>query len=203
MTDRREELQELFESVTGTDAVTERQRHDRGTLSGGGDGRPGLLETIDELRSTLEVETDLSRPALATIVEGFYEGEADREIAQSVTAAHETVTARDVAEARLDLHLLRDEERPPEAATEALVAVEAGEATVDAAASAVDRPPATIRRWLAVRRCLAERRRVADRYRQAFEDHLADREIADRLTASLEDTGLEGAVADQEVDVEF
>jgi hypothetical protein len=203
MADRREELQELFESVTGTDAVTERQRHDRGTLSGGGDGRPGLLETIEELRSTLEVESDLSTAALATIVEGFYDGDADREIAQTVSAAHETVTAREVAEARLDLHLDRDEERPPEAATEALADVEAGEATVNETATVLDRPAATVRRWLAVRRCLAERRRVADRYRQAFEDHLADREIADRLTASLEDTGLEGAVADQEVDVDL
>lgn len=203
MTDRREELQELFESVTGTDAVTERQRGTRGTLSGGGDGRSGLLETIEDLRSTLEVGTDLSTAALATVVEGFYDGDADREIAQTVSEAHETVTARDVAEARLDLHLDRDEERPPEAATETLAAVEAGEATVDAAATALDRPPATIRRWLKVRRCLTERRRMADRYRQAFEDHLADREIADRLTASLEDTGLEGAVADQEVDVDL
>ncbi|MDR5656087.1 conditioned medium-induced protein 4 [Halodesulfurarchaeum sp. HSR-GB] len=164
MGDRTSELRDLFESVTGTETVTERQQDTRGTLGSEQDVRAALIEAIEDMREALEFETGCATAQLATIVEGYYAGRSDAEIA----AEHEDLSEAAVTTARYDLHLQRSTD-PDE-------------------------------RSQAVR---AERRRVADRYRQAFESILEDRDIADRLTSSLEETGLDESLADQEVDVDM
>lgn len=198
MPDRTEDLRELFESVTGTGTVTERQQVDRGTLESDRDVREALREEIQEMHAALGFETDLPIVQLVTVLEGFYDGLDDSVVAERLETDAETVR-----EARLALHLDRRDERPPEAATSSLVAVESEERSVEAVADRLDRSPETIARWLAVRATRRERRRVADRYRQSFESILADRDIADRLTTTLQETGLEDALEDQEVDVDL
>jgi hypothetical protein len=216
MDERTEELRDLFESVTGTGTVTERQDESRGSLATDTDPKAAIEATIEDLRSSLSVETPFSTPALVTIVEGFYAGQTDAELAAAVEAERDAGTADSadpgpddsveeatVARARLDLHLVREADRPDEDAISTLREVEAGAESVRSAAATLDRPESTIERWLAVRETQAERRRVADRYRQAFESALSDRDIADRLTGSLEATGLDESLADQEVDVDL
>jgi hypothetical protein len=198
MGDRTEELRELFESVTGTETVTERQAASRGTLASSEEVREALEAAVERMRENLVFETALSTAQLATVVEGFYDGATDAEIAASLDVPAETV-----ARARLDLHLVRADERPPESAIDRLKAIEADAETVPAVAAALDQSESTVRRWLAVRATQAERRQVADRYRQAFESALGDQDIAERLTASLEETGMDEVVADQEVDVDM
>ena len=201
MGDRTDELRDLFESVTGTDEVTERQRRPRGTLSADRETRAALAAEIEQMRGELTFETELPVPALTTLLEAFYDGEDDDTIAEAVSKAHDVaVDPSGVATARLDLHLVRDAERPPAALDGALSRDETDVASI---AAAQDVAPERVERWLAVRETMAERRRVADRYRQAFESQLADRDLAERLTASLEETGLDGAVADQEVDLDM
>ncbi|MFB6109251.1 MAG: conditioned medium-induced protein 4 [Halodesulfurarchaeum sp.] len=199
MADRTDELRELFESVTGTETVTEPQADTHGTLATDRDGLAALEAEIDRMRERLDFETPLSTSQLARVVQRFYAGAGDAEIAADLETAPEAVRR-----ARLDLHLVRDGERPPDSATDQLRAVEAGAKTVAAVAEQLDRSAETVRRWLAVRATQTERRRVADRYRQSFESLLADQgEIAERLTASLEETGMGEVLADQEVDVDM
>ncbi|MGM0372758.1 MAG: conditioned medium-induced protein 4 [Halobacteriota archaeon] len=164
MGDRTSELRDLFESVTGTETVTERQQDTRGTLRSEQDVRAALIEAIEDMREALEFETELSTARLATVVEAYYAGHSDAEIAVEL----DDVSEATVRIARYDLHLQRSAD--PEERSQAV---------------------------------RAERRRVADRYRQAFESILEDQDIADRLTSSLETTGLDESLADQEVDVDM
>lgn len=204
MGERTDELRDLFESVTGTTEVTERQRRPRGTLSADRETRAALAAELEQMQGELAFETDLPVPALTTLLEVFYDGQDDAAIAETVTEAHDvTLDRAAVATARLDLHLVRKRERPPSAAEADLAALARDETDVESVAEAHEVAPETVERWLAVRETMAERRRVADRYRQAFESQLADRDLAERLTASLEETGLDGAVADQEVDLDM
>jgi hypothetical protein len=204
MGERTDELRDLFESVTGTTEVTERQRRPRGTLSADRETRAALAAELEQMQGELAFETDLPVPALTTLLEAFYDGQDDAAIAETVTEAHDvTLDRAAVATARLDLHLVRKRERPPSAAEADLTALAGDETDVESVAEAHEVAPETVERWLAVRDTMAERRRVADRYRQAFESQLADRDLAERLTASLEETGLDGAVADQEVDLDM
>lgn len=204
MGDRTEELRDLFESVTGTETVTERQRRPRGSLRSESDERAALEAAIERMRSALSFETALPSTALATIVEHFYAGASDAEIATRLDATEDDVDgeASTVAAARLDLHLVRESDRPDPETASVLEAVPE-EQTVAEAATTLDVPTSTVEQLLRVKETQIERRQVADRYRQAFETILQDRDIAERLTASLEETGLEGAVADQEVDVDM
>lgn len=212
MGDRTEELRDLFESVTGSETVTERQRRGRGSLTSDTEPSEAIAETIDAMEAALSFETHLPKGVLVMVVERFYQGDTDQEIAEAVQAERDSTESgieadefdpETVARARLDLHLVREAERPDEAATTHLREIEDETATAAAVADRLDRTESTVRRWLAIRETQAERRRVADRYRQAFESALGDRDIADRLTASLEQTGLEESLEDQEVDVDM
>ncbi len=212
MDERTDELRDLFESVTGTETVTERQRRSRGSLTSETDPKEAIEAEVEAMRSALSFETDLPTGALVTVVQGFYQGDTDAEISAAVEGqtdtegretAKESVDSGEISQARLDLHLVRESERPGAETTRRLREIEDGAETVSSVAAELDCSEAAVRRWLAVREAQAERRRVADRYRQAFESALEDRDIADRLTSSLEETGLEGAVEDQEVDVDM
>jgi hypothetical protein len=203
MGDRTEELRDLFESVTGTESVTERQRRPRGSLGSETNPRKALEAEIEAMGEARGFETDLQTDALAMIVEHFYDGADDAEIAQVLTDQYADVDKSTVVQARLDLHLVRESERPDSAAVSVLEAVSDGTVPVAEAANTLDVTVPTVRHWLRVRETQIDRRQVADRYRQAFETILQDRDIAERLTASLEETGLDEAVADQEVDVDM
>ncbi|MDZ7849972.1 MAG: conditioned medium-induced protein 4 [Halodesulfurarchaeum sp.] len=212
MGDRTEELRELFESVTGTESVTERQRRGRGSLTSEREPFEAIAATIEEMAAARDFETELPTSSLVQVVAGFYRGDTDQEIAEALEAELDGTPsgieagdpdADTVARARLDLHLVREAERPDETVTALLFEIEDGTETVASVADRLDRAESTVQRWLAVRETQAERRRVADRYRQAFESALGDRDIADRLTAGLEETGLDESLEDQEVDVDM
>ncbi|MFB6086368.1 MAG: hypothetical protein ABEJ84_06130 [Halodesulfurarchaeum sp.] len=212
MPDRTEKLRDLFESVTGTETVTERQRQAHGSLGSETEPVAAIADTIEEMATALSFETALPRSALLRVVQGYYRGQTDGELAEAIRREldpvepgpdPDAIDEKTIARARLDLHLVREDERPGEAAVPHLRDVEEGTETVSTVAERLDRTESTVRHWLAVRETQAERRRVADRYRQAFESALGDRDIADRLTASLEETGLEESLEDQEVDVDL
>ncbi|MBS3760445.1 MAG: hypothetical protein KGY43_03060, partial [Halodesulfurarchaeum sp.] len=158
---------------------------------------------IETMQSAHPFETALPLSALATVVERFYEGDSDAEIAHELSGQGETIDPSTVGTARLDLHLVRESDRPDSDAGPLLEAISEGTKSVDTAAKTLDVSASTVEYWLRVRETQIERRQVADRYRQAFETILQDRDIGERLTASLEETGLGEAVADQEVDVDM
>ena len=205
MDDKTEELRDIFLSVSDSETVTERQEGGRGSLRSDEAVRADLRAAIERMGEDLGFETPLPVAALVTIVEQYYDGASDAEIAGEIDdALPDGVDPESaVARARLDLHIVREEDRDRPVSLDRLDELRAEDRSVDTLAAEFDASTDEIRFACAVLDTEHERRRVADRYREAFEDALQDRDLAERLTSSLEETGLEEATADQEVDVDM
>lgn len=200
MDEKTEELRDIFLSVSGEDTVTERQERGRGSLASQGDVRERLRTAVEGMAEDLDFDTDLPIEALVTVVEQYYEGAADAEIAREVG---EDVRTETIRRARLSLHIVRDRDRDAPFPLEDLAELlDAGEQVVSIA-DQLEVSESTVRRYRRVIETDRERRRVADRYRGEFEDILRDRDLASRLTSSLRETGLEDATDGQEVDVDM
>ncbi|MFB6095321.1 MAG: ArsR family transcriptional regulator [Halodesulfurarchaeum sp.] len=200
MDEKTAELRDIFLDVAEDATVTESQEDTRGSLSRDGDVHEELREVVAEMREDLGFDTTLSDDELATVVEGFYEGESDTEIARNLG---DESLSKTVGRARVDLHLVRDRDLEAPFSLETLQEYMDEDLTVSEIAEHLDVSPSTVRRYKHVVETQRERRRLSDRYREAFEDVLQDRELAERLTASLQETGLEGATEGQEVDVDM
>ena len=200
MDEKTEELRDIFRSVSDSDTVTERQEQGRGSLGGPAQVRERLKDVIEGMAEDLGFDTSLPFDELVTVVEGYYEGESDEEIATELgDETHEDT----VAEARLDLHIVRESDLEPPFSMDRFDDLLEGETSVESIADTLDTSPEAVRFYRRVRETQQERRRMADRYREAFEDALQDRDLSERLTSSLKETGLEGATEGQEVDVDL
>ncbi|MFB6119989.1 MAG: conditioned medium-induced protein 4 [Halobacteriaceae archaeon] len=198
MDEKTAELRDLFVEVTDEETVTESQAETPGSLVSGDDPDERLADVVAEMRAALDFATDLPDAALVAVVRGYYGGESDADIAADVDA---DVDADVVAEARLDMHLIRDDDVPVDAdAVRTAVDEGADDAALaerfDVRESAVRRA----RRAVVARR---ESRRVNRRYRDQFESILDDRDIAERMTGDEAEDELAGATEGQEVDVNF
>ena len=200
MDEKTEQLRDIFLSVSDEDTVTERQEQGHGSLAQGGDVREGLASVVEEMQTSLDFETALSIDQLVTVVDRYYQGATDEEIAGELG---DEVSPQDVFEARLDLHIVRDSDQEAPFDRDRLRELRDEDVSTAAMADQLDASQPDVRRHLRVIDTQEERRRVADRYREAFEDVLQDRELAERLTSSLQETGLEEATEGQEVDVDF
>lgn len=200
MDEKTEELRDIFQSIADSDTVTESQERGRGSLASEESVREDLEAVVTRMDTELGFDTTLSTEDLVTVVERYYEGDSDREIA---AALGDESLERTVARARLDLHIVRDEDREAPFSLDELREHLDGDESVQSIADALDTSPTEVRFYTRVIEAERERRRVADRYREAFEDALQDRDLAERLTSSVEETGLEEATADQEVDVDM
>jgi len=192
MDEKTEELRDIFVDVAGGDTVTESQEETHGSLASEADVEARLRETVAEMHEDLDFETSLSVDELTTLVERFYDEASDSEIADDLGVDEATV-----ADARLDLHLLResDTDAPLDRVRDA----------DDAAALADDLgvDEETVQRYQRVVDAREERRRLNDRYRAEFENALQDRELSERLTSSVHEDGLEGATEGQETDIDI
>ncbi len=200
MDEKTEELRDIFRAVSDSDTVTERQEQGRGSLGGTGQVREGLRAVIERMAEDLGFETPLSYEELVTVVEGYYGEESDETIAAELG---DESLAHTVAEARFDLHLVRDSDLDAPFSMDRLGDLLDRDESVESIADMLDASPETVRFYREVLETQRERRRMADRYREAFEDVLQDRDLAERLTSSLKETGLEGATEGQEVDVDL
>ena len=183
-----EHLRDVFVEATGTETATTDQEADRGSLLGDGDTGEEVTEIVAAMRDALGFETDLDDSALATAVERFYAGDDDAAIAAELDVP-ETAVVR----ARLDLHLLRDDDTDPEV----LAAVEAGRET--------DADPEMVERAEGVARAHRRASRVSERFRAAFEERLTDADIEGRVIGDARADGLREAAEDinPELDLSF
>jgi transposase-like protein len=199
MDEKTEELRDVFLDVTGEETVTERQTEGRGSLAADPETEKRLREAVAAMREALGFGTELDDEELVTVVEGFYDGASDAEIARRLGGDSLSKT---VARARVELHLLRD------ADTDAPFELNALREGLDAGRSVADLAdefgvaPSTVRRYRRVLEAKSERRRTNDRFRAAFEDALGDA-LSERMTSELKEKGLEGATEGQETNVSF
>ncbi|WP_372479943.1 conditioned medium-induced protein 4 [Halomicrobium sp. HM KBTZ05] len=200
MDEKTEELRDIFVDVAGEDTVTERQEDGHGSLlSDEGGVEERLLTVIDRLRERFEVDTPLSDEALVTVVRRYYEGDDDAAIADAVDADTDVVTR-----ARIDLHLLRDEDTDAPFDLARLREADTGETVREA----FDLTEAELARYRRVVAAQTRARQVSGRFQSEYEDVLHDAGIGTVLTDGVRDDGLKEATEDigsleEDADVDF
>lgn len=198
MDEKTQELRDIFTKVTDETTVTERQADTHGTLATDVDVDDRLADIVADMRDDLDFATSLDTEAFARIVRRFYADDTDAAIARDLD-----ISAKKVARARLDLHLLRDSD------TDAPVDLDALRDALDADTSLTDIADdlgvstSTVRRYRRVLDAQQEINRVNDRYRSEFRNLLADRELATRLTEDVHEDGLTDATAGQETNTQM
>jgi hypothetical protein len=200
MDEKTEELRDIFMEVTDEDTVTEPQEETPGSLTSDEEVDARLREVVAEMREDLDFSTTLDDDDLVTVVRGFYAGDSDAEIARDLGDAS---MAKTVARARIDLHLLRDDDTDAPFDLDDLRDHLDDDRNVEDIADSLDVSETTVRRYRRVVDAQNERRRVNDKYRDEFESVLQDRELAERLTANVQEDGLDDATEGMETDVSF
>jgi len=195
MDEKTEQLRDIFMDVSEEGTVTESQAAGRGSLTDTDEAavEQRLGEVVARMRDRYEFRTPLADGALVAVVRGFYAGRDDDEL-----AAELDTTAEAVAEARLDLHLVRDTDLSADIDVAAFRRRVVGEETPSdadlAAAFDVDRETAAHLRRVVEAQAAA--RQVSHRFGSEFEDALADAGLSIQHTAAVQETGLEEATED-------
>lgn len=200
MNDKTEELRDLFMDITDESTITEQQEEGRGSLSSDEKVDERLADVVASMRERYEFSTTLPDEDLVTVVRGYYEDSSDEEIARELGDA---ALAKTVSHARLDLQLLREEDRDASFDLAALRTLVARDATVEACADELGVDEATVRRYRRIVEVENEIRRVNGRYTDEFENVLYDRELSDRMTQEIQQDGLEDATEGMETNVSF
>jgi len=200
MDEKTEELRDIFMSVTDDTEVTERQAETHGSLVHESDVDDRLASVVHHMREHVGFDTTLADEDLVTVVRGFYTGESDADIARDLG---DESLAKSVGRARIDLHLLRDRDENAPFDLDDLQAALQEDLSVSAIAERLGVSESTVRRYTRVIEARAEIRRVNDRYREDFENILRDRELSERMTSEVQQSGLEGATEGQETDTQL
>ncbi|QCC52901.1 hypothetical protein [Halapricum salinum] len=220
MDEKTEELRDIFMDVAEKGTVTERQQEGHGSLSEVDEAEIAerLRAVVADMRERYDFETGLDDETLAEIVRGFYAGEDDETLARDLDLDAETVFT-----ARMDLHLISEddrresskangEERPVSSGEDdadaplsmsTLRDLLAEDADDDTIAAELDADDDTITHFRHVAAAQNRARRASHRFQTAFEDALTDADLSIRLTASVQEDGLEDATDDMETNVSF
>jgi len=197
MDEKTAELRDIFVETTDTETVTESQSESPGSLADDStDVGDRLATLIDRMREQYEFNTALDTDALVAVLRGFYDGDDDATIAARLECQPATIRA-----ARLDLHLVRDEEREAPFEFERLRRLLAEGVSPEERAEQLDVSVETVRRYSEV--AAADRRstRANDRFRDEFAGLLTDADLTNRLAADAHEDGLQEATEDMETDV--
>ncbi len=200
MDEKTEELRDIFLDVADDETVTESQEESRGSVADSGEtDRERLAATIEEMQAKFEFETDLGTEALQQLVEQFYDDVDDETIASALSISTDAAF-----EARMDLHLVRDDDPPGVTADEetwGLLRESAAEP--ETLAEELDLGETAVEKLLAVVDANARSRRASNRFRTTFEECLTDADLRGQLAAETQRDGLDDATEDAEVDVDF
>lgn len=197
MDEKTEELRDIFVDLTDEDTVTERQSESRGSLTGE-TSTEGLAAIVAEMRERCGFDTSLDDEALVAVIERFYAGDTDGDIAEALD-----VDQRTVFRARLDVHLLRESDTDAPFDFETLREFLAEDRPTSDIAEALGVSESTVRRYRRVVEARDEHRRVSGRFRSEFEDLVATADLTQQLTTDVQEDGLDEATEGMETNVQF
>jgi len=194
MDEKTEELREIFLSVSDDESVTESQDEDRGSLLGesGGD----LSAVVEDIREKFGFELSLSESERLRLIEEFYGGADDEQLATTLERDSETVFR-----ARMELHLLREDE--PALGAETVEQIRERNTGAEELAAELGVSKRAVRRCRAILAARERSRRVSHRFQTAYEERLTDTELTDHLAADATEDGLDGATEGAETNTEF
>lgn len=197
MDEKTEELRDIFVDLTDEDTVTETQEEGRGSLAEADRDRNAYLErVVRDMREDEEFDTDLSDRDLVRVVRGYFEGDADAEVAEALSVSRDAVFR-----ARLTLHLVRDRDTDAPFALDRLRELLDEDRPTAEIAEMLEVSPSTVRRYRRVVEAEDAARRASKRYRSAFADAYPDSELAAQHTEDVREDGLEDATEGMETDV--
>jgi hypothetical protein len=198
MDEKTEELRDLFLDVAEEDTVTEQQEETPGSLT---DERPvdeRLTAVIERMIEDYDFDTDWSVEEYRRLVRAFFGGEDEEDLTGAFDADEE-----EVFRARMDLHLLREEDAEFSFELRELRERLAGGSTLDDVADEFDVDEETVRRARRVQRAREEARTANDRYRDEFEELVADGDLSNRLAHDAREDGLREATEGMENELEM
>ena len=196
MDEKTESLRDLFLDVAEDGTVTESQEAGPGSLADVDEGEVDerLADIVERMADRYPFRTSLDVDALVTLVRAFYADQADATIADDLGVAEEELRA-----ARLDLHLLREDdfEAPFDiAALRRRLADSDAEVDDEALAVEFDTDRETVARHRRAVEAQQAARQVSHRFQSEFEDVLTEAGLATQHTAALRDDGLDEATED-------
>ena len=195
MDEKTAELRDIFIDTTGADTVTERQEAGRGSITDNTDvSDETLATTVEAMRERFDFRSALPTSALVTVLRGFFAGETDETLAAALD-----VDTQEVFTARMDLHLVTDDDHTP--VDESIRPLVSDGASVDDCLDAVDADPETVRRAYRVAESELAATRANYRFRDEFADLLTDEDLSMRLASDARRDGLQDATEDIETDV--
>ncbi len=200
MDEKTAELRDIFIDTTGSDTVTESQEEGRGSLSVDRESQADkrLAEIIATMRGKYEFASELDDARLQTIIERYYEGESDADIAAALG-----IDSADVFAARMDLHLVRDEDRDAPFDLTELRSLLVEEAPFEERVAALGATETDVRHYTDVVEADLESTRANDRFRDEFTELLTDSELSGQFARDAREDGLRDATEDIETDVSF
>ncbi len=198
MDEKTEELRDIFLSVTDESTLTEHQRDDRGSLDTDRDVERELQDVISEMRERYTFETHLDESALIDLVQRFYEGATDDDLATALD-----VEPDEIIRARYDLHLTRADEHEVAFDRPSIIKAAAKGATPAELADRFEVDTATIKQQLRIHDVERRSRQVNQRFRDAFDTILADAELSKQMVRDVHEDGLDEATEGLETNVSF
>lgn len=198
MEEKTETLRDIFLSVSDEETVTESQTESHGSLTDEGSSvETRLGDVIETVRGKFGFDTALTDEQRRELIELFYDGCSDGELADELDCDEETVFA-----ARLELHLVRDSE-PPLPEDDLDVLRENPDTDHGTLAAELGTDEATVERSRAVLEAIERSRRVSQRFVTAYREILTDADLTSQFAAEAHDDGLSDATDGAETDVDF
>ena len=196
MDEKTEALRDIFIDATGSETVTDRQEASRGSIADDTTDATDdeLLAVLDRFRDRFDFRSSLDDDALLVVLRGFFAGASDATIADELDD-----TERAVFTARMDLHLVTDDDHTPvDAAVRPLVR---DGADLDTCLDRVDADAELVERAYHVAVSETAAARTNHRFPDAFSELLTDDDISTRLATDARRDGLRDATEDIETDV--
>lgn len=200
MDEKTEELREIFIDATGSESVTESQMESPGSLTDGDEDTllERLSELVDTMRERYEFDSSLTGEELVDVVRCYFDGADDESIAE-----HLDVETEEVFRARMDLHLVREEDREAPFDLEALKRLHVEGTPMADRADELGADVGAVRHYSAVVEAELESTRANNRFRDEFRELLTDADIEGPLAQDAHEDGLKEATEDIETDVSF
>ncbi|WP_148413710.1 conditioned medium-induced protein 4 [Haloferax sp. KTX1] len=199
MDEKTAELRDIFIEATGSDTVTEQQSESRGSLADVDDPeavRERVRDIVATMRERYAFDTEFDDDALVSLVVGFFDGDADADLAVELDASPEAVRT-----ARFDLHLVRDADREFPFDADRFDSLLVDGADDETIAERLDVPVEVVSECRPVAEADIRSSRANYRFRDDFAELLTDDDLSNRLAEDARRDGLREATEDIETDV--
>jgi len=189
MSDKTDQLRDLFLKISTNTKVVEKQATQHGTLKGSTEIERALREVVSEMVGRYNVQTKLTLDQLATTVRLFYNGLSDTEIAEQLG---DRALNKTVSRARIKLQLFRESDLVlPFDKDEFMQLIVAGY-SVKETSEKLDVAPSTVSEYKSIFNCLKAKEQ--DGYTKIFEEILSDQEVSEMMVAHITKDGLQDTI---------